>query len=402
MPSSKPSPDEKNATSVRLSLKVLGGLQLLRISNGKSERLPIQPKRAALLAYLALHCVDGPCPRELLLSLFWPEVSEARARGALRKAIHELRSVVGDDVIKSSGADQLTVFFDSFECDASQFNAHLSSGAVLAAVSIYSGDFFSGYTPQEAPLERWISKQRGLLRARAYSATVLLATEEKRKGSWEPALFWARRAEDLATDPEEAARLVMAILERSGNRAAALSRYASLTAELSNEYEIGPSPETQALAAKLRTPIRSLPAVTETPAAGSDFFKNLVEKAYDVIYCTDTRGFFTYGNPAGARVLGATREELIGRLYLDFVRPEHRTAMLEFYLRQVQQKIPVTYYEFPVLRKDGKPMWLGQTVQLIEENGKPVGLVAIARDITATRVRQQLEEAEKRARNAAS
>jgi len=89
-------------------------------------------------------------------------------------------------------------------------------------------------------------------------------------------------------------------------------------------------------------------------------------------------------------------------LYLDFVRPEYRTAMLEFYLRQIQQKILVTYYEFPILRKDGKPMWLGQNVQLIEVDGKTVGLMAIARDITATRVRQQLEEAEKRARKAAS
>jgi PAS domain S-box-containing protein len=402
MPSSNLSPEAKKPKPARLSLRVLGAVQLNRVSDRKSERLSIQPKRAALLAYLALHCVDGPCPRELLLPLFWPEVSEARARGALRKAIHELRSVLGDDVIKSSGSDQLSISFDSFDCDASQFNALLSTGAVLAAVSIYSGDFFSGYIPQDAPLERWISKQRELLRARAYGATVLLATDEKRKGSWEPALFWARRAEDLASDPEEAARLVMAILERSGNRAAALSRYASLTAQLSDEYEIGPSPETQALAAKLRTPIRSLPTVTEPVAAGSDFFKDLVEQAYDVIYCTDARGFFTYGNPAGARILGAAREELIGRLYLDFVRPEYRTAMLEFYLRQVQQRIPVTYYEFPVLRKDGKPMWLGQNVQLIEENGKPIGLMAIARDITATRVRQQLEEAEKRAGKAAS
>lgn len=402
MPSSTPSPRKENPDRAKLSLRVLGAVQLNRVSDRKSERLPIQPKRAALLAYLALQSVHGPCRRELLLPLFWPEVSEARARGALRKAIYELRSVLGEDVITSSGSDQLTISFDSFECDASQFNALLSTGAELGAVSIYSGDFFPGYTPHEGALERWISKQRGLLRARAYSATVMLATEEKQKGSWEPALFWARRAEDLATDPEEAARLVMAILERSGNRAAALSRYASLTAELSDEYEIGPSPETQALAAKLRTPIRPLPTVTETAAAGSDFFENLVEKAYDVIYCTDARGFFTYGNLAGARVLGAKREELIGRLYLDFVRPEYRTATLEFYLRQVQQKIQVTYYEFPVLRKDGKPMWLGQNVQLIEEDGKPVGLMAIARDITATRVRQQLEEVEKRAGKVAS
>lgn len=382
---------------------MLGGVRLLRISDRKAEPIPIQPKRAALLAYLALNCADRPCARDSLLPYFWPEVTEARARGALRKAIHELRAAVGEEVIVSAGADQLDVRFDKFECDASQFITSLSNGAVLAAVSIYTGDFLPGYVPAEATLERWVSKQRTSFRDRAYSATVKLATEEKAKGSWEPALFWARRAEDLASDPEEAARLVMNILERSGNRAAALSRYASLTAELSDEYEIGPSPETQAVAASIRTPIRPMPAVTdEQIEGGSDFFRNIVEGAFDVIYCTDAKGFFTYGNPAGARVLGCTREELIGRLYLDFVRPEYRTAMLEFYLHQIQQNIPITYFEFPIQRKDGKVVWLGQNVQLMVENGRPVGLRAIARDVTVKKIREQVDEAERLARGQAS
>lgn len=402
MSSGKPAARKERSGGPLTTLKVLGGLQLIRAQDGKSERLSIQPKRAALLAYLALNCGDGPCAREMILPLFWPEVTEARARGALRKAIHEIRAVIGEDVIVTGASDQLTMCFDNFECDAWEFMLFLSRGAPLAAVSIYGGDFFNGYAPQEASLERWISKQRRLLRARAYGATVLLATEEKQKGAWEPALFWAKRAEDLTDHPEEAARLVMTILERSGNRAAALSRYASLTAELSDEYEIGPSAETQAIAAKLRKPVRPMPTVIDAPIQGSDFFKDIVEGAFDVIYCTDTKGFFTYGNPAGARVLGCKREELIGRLYLDFVRADQRTAMLEFYLRQVQQGIPITYYEFQVQRKDGKVVWLGQNVQLMEENGKPVGLRAIAREVTARKIRDQLEEAERLARDAAS
>jgi PAS domain S-box-containing protein len=387
-----------------LCLKVLGGVQLLKIGNGHSQRLAVQPKRAALLAYLAMKSAESPCSREVLLPLFWPDATEVRARGALRKALHELRTTLGEDVIVSASGDTLDVSFENFECDACEFLKHMSEGAILAAVSIYSGDLFSGYSPPEGSLERWVSRQRGLFRARAYGATVHLASDEKRKGSWEPALFWARRAEDLADDPEEAARLVMSILDRSGNRAAALSRYASLTAELSKDFEIGPSAETQALAARLRTPGRGMPAITgaHIDTNGGDFFKNLVENAFDVIYCTDARGFFTYGNIAGAKVLGLTREEVVGRLYLDFVQPEYRTAMLEFYLRQMHQEIPVTYYEFPVLRKDGKTIWLDQVVQLVVENGRPVGMTAIARDVTARKIRDQLEETARLARGGAS
>jgi diguanylate cyclase (GGDEF)-like protein len=69
-------------------------------------------------------------------------------------------------------------------------------------------------------------------------------------------------------------------------------------------------------------------------------------------------------------------------LYLDFVREDFRHPMVELYLRQMHEHVPVTYYEFPAVPPSGRAVWLGQHVQLVEHNGRPVGIIALARDIT--------------------
>jgi PAS domain S-box-containing protein len=57
-------------------------------------------------------------------------------------------------------------------------------------------------------------------------------------------------------------------------------------------------------------------------------------------------------------------------------------AAAEFYDRQRREYIRSTYFEFPAVAKDGSVLWFGQSVQIIEEQGRPVGVQAIARDIT--------------------
>ena len=46
-------------------------------------------------------------------------------------------------------------------------------------------------------------------------------------------------------------------------------------------------------------------------------YRQLVERAQDIIYRTDTNGFFTYVNPMGARVMNYPPEELVGKHFLE-------------------------------------------------------------------------------------
>src|SRR5512144_517104 len=77
-------------------LRTLGGLDL-RDADGRELRPVIgQPKRFALLAYLAQAGHQGFRRRDTITALFWPELDQEHARGALRQALRFLRRELGD------------------------------------------------------------------------------------------------------------------------------------------------------------------------------------------------------------------------------------------------------------------------------------------------------------------
>ena len=72
----------------RLTLRVLGTVALA--GRDGAEALLAQPKRAALLIYLAAARPSGHHRRDRLVSMFWPEHSQEHARAALRKALYAI------------------------------------------------------------------------------------------------------------------------------------------------------------------------------------------------------------------------------------------------------------------------------------------------------------------------
>ena len=127
-------------------------------------------------------------------------------------------------------------------------------------------------------------------------------------------------------------------------------------------------------------------------------YRQLVEHATDIIYRTDPMGRFVFVNPTASRIMQYSEQEILGRRFVDLIRPDIRAAAERFYGRQFLRKIPSTYYEFPAVRKDGSEVWIGQNVQILEEAGQVVGFQAAARDITE---RKQAEAALHKAKEAA-
>ena len=131
--------------------------------------------------------------------------------------------------------------------------------------------------------------------------------------------------------------------------------------------------------------------------AAESKYRQLVEQAGDIIYQTDARGYFTYVNPTVTRTKGYTPEELIGRHFTEFIRPDSREAAKRFLMRQFVKQSPSVYQEFPALAKDGREIWIGQNVQPLFENDQVVGFQAVARDITERkRAEEALRETEER------
>lgn len=68
--------------------------------------------------------------------------------------------------------------------------------------------------------------------------------------------------------------------------------------------------------------------------------------------------------------------------YLEVIQPDSREVAEAFYRRQLKDKIPNTYFEFPSISHSGKTIWLGQNVQLVVKDGEISGFQAVARDIS--------------------
>lgn len=233
-------------------LRTLGSLDLRR--DGRPIQAVLrQPKRLALLAYLAISTPRRFHRRDALLALFWPELDQAHARAALRRAIYFVRRAAGDDIIVGRGEEELGVPESGFWCDTVAFEEAMAAGQYAAAAELYRGDLLEGFFVSQAPeFERWLDLERGHLRERAGLALRHLVEEAVSREQWDEAATWARRAAALAPYDETAFRRLITLLERTGNRAAALRACEEFSARLKATYEIEPSPETQALIRSIR------------------------------------------------------------------------------------------------------------------------------------------------------
>jgi PAS domain S-box-containing protein len=129
---------------------------------------------------------------------------------------------------------------------------------------------------------------------------------------------------------------------------------------------------------------------------GEARYRQLTEHATDIIYNCDLEGRFTFVNPTATRLTKYAEQELLGRPFLSLIRDDYRQRAADFYDTQRRDGIRSTYLELPVIAKDGAEVWIGQSVQVVEEHGAPVGIQAIARDITARlALEDQLRQAQK-------
>ena len=113
-------------------------------------------------------------------------------------------------------------------------------------------------------------------------------------------------------------------------------------------------------------------------------YRDLFENANDLIYTHDMEGRFTSLNRAGEIITGYSREETIGMNIADVVAPEFLKGARTMTTKKVAGDRPTTY-ELEIIAKDGRRVALELSTRLITQNGLPVGVQGIARDISARR-----------------
>ncbi|HUF36236.1 MAG TPA: AAA family ATPase [Gemmatimonadales bacterium] len=206
----------------------------------RADGAPLLPqpgaKALALLAYLLLE--PGPHTREELAGLLWGESPESEARASLRQALKHLRDAVGDAV---RGDRRQVEMASPIACDIMDFRRRLV-GAPREAVAYDITRFLAGFSVRHAPrFEEWVSEVRTALLHQYTQALGGLAREAVGQWRWKDAVELAERW--LACDPlsEEAARLAIEARYLSGDRGAALARFAEYRGLLQRETGCEPS-----------------------------------------------------------------------------------------------------------------------------------------------------------------
>lgn len=208
------------APSAALRIQLLGQFEVLR------DGVPIPPqawrrRRPSDLLKLVALSPDRRLSRDRVIDTLWPDKDPASGANNLHRALYDLRVVLGGRYVDIEGAYVVLsagawVDVDAFEGAV----ARGDDGGRQLAVALYRGDL----SPDdlESP---WLQTRRRLLRSRFAEVAIPVAHESAQRGDAAAAVIILRRL--LVADPgaEEAHRLLMELLARSGSRAEALGQY---------------------------------------------------------------------------------------------------------------------------------------------------------------------------------
>lgn len=235
-----------------IELRTLGALDLKGSDRQDLRAILAQPKRLALVIYLALSTHWQR--RDSVVDLFWPDLDTDHARGALRQALRFIRRELREDVLSGRSEEEVGFRPGTFWCDAAALEQACRTGRLVEALDLYRGAFLGGFfvSGASAQFDHWVDATRARLRTLVVEAARSLAERCEAEGDELAAAGWARRAFGLSLDCEHTLRRLITLLDRIGDRAAAVQIYEDFARRLSAEHGVEPSPETQELMRTVR------------------------------------------------------------------------------------------------------------------------------------------------------
>jgi len=110
-------------------------------------------------------------------------------------------------------------------------------------------------------------------------------------------------------------------------------------------------------------------------------YRELVENANDIIYTHDLAGNFTSLNRSGERIVGYSWEEASQMNIADVIAPEYLGLARQMLSQKTTGKAP-TIYEIELITKYARRVRIEVSSRVIYDEGRPVGVQGVARDLT--------------------
>ena len=231
----------------------------------------------ALVAFLAVHA-GSPQPRQRIAGLLWPESTNAQALTNLRRELHHLRQVLGDEAsLVVTPRDLCWRDTNTCRVDVRVFDTERKAALAAAAagdddgILVHATAATAAYRGELLPgaYEDWLLEARSELERQCVDLCDLVCAARARTGDLTGALEAARRRVQLRPLEEVGYRALMELQADLGDRAGAVSTYHHCASVLERELGVAPDPATskafQRLMAQARPAAQSLAAASPGP-----------------------------------------------------------------------------------------------------------------------------------------
>jgi PAS domain S-box-containing protein len=135
--------------------------------------------------------------------------------------------------------------------------------------------------------------------------------------------------------------------------------------------------------------------VEDALKAGEEKFRTILESIEDGYYEVDLAGTLTFFNDSMCRMLGYSKNELMGMSNRQYTDEENAKKVFRTFNRVFSTGKATKAFDWELIRKDRAKCYVETSVSLIKDlKGQPIGFRGIARDITERkRAEQALKEA---------